>query len=300
MAIYVIGDVQGCYQTLRALLAQIKWSLDDELWCVGDLVNRGPQSLDVLRWVRAQRGRVKVTLGNHDLHLLACHAGATQGDGDTLDECLSSSDRGELMEWLRAQPVLYEDRGYAMVHAAINPRWSWREARQRAREVERGLQSQDGLELLAYHHPSRKNRAPLNTKNRATLNTGPPPQWIGDLEWFTRARMIDEEGHSREWYKGSPSTAESGLKPWFESYEIARKHRAFEYPQALYFGHWAALGLYRGESVFALDSGCIWGRYLSALRLDDGALFQHPTLERALIPKNQRSPVSVGVIESKS
>ena len=292
MAIYVVGDVQGCYQTLRALLAQIKWSLDDELWCVGDLVNRGPQSLEVLRWVRAQSARVKITLGNHDLHLLACHAGATQGYGDTLDECLSASDRDELMEWLRTQPVLYEDRGRAMVHAAINPRWSWREARQRAREIERGLRSQDGLELLAYHHPSRKNRAPMHTQ--------PTPQWIADLEWFTRARMIDEEGRSKEWYKGSPSTAEIGLEPWFEGYEIARKHRAFEYPQALYFGHWAALGLYRGESVFALDSGCIWGRYLSALRLDDGALFQHPTLERALIPKNQRTSTPVGVIESQS
>ncbi len=292
MSTYIIGDIQGCFETLSGLLRQIKWKSRDVIWCVGDLVNRGPHSLEVLRWAYTHRERVKVVLGNHDLHLLACYAGATQGYGDTLDECLSAPDLKDLMGWLQHQPLLYEETGVAMIHAGVNPSWSWREVRQRAKVAEDALQSEDGLSILASYHPNRKQALDHS------IPLDPSPSWIDDLSWFTRARMLTSTYTLDEHFKGSPIQAPRHLTPWYQVYERHRSLRAFEYPQMLYFGHWAALGIYRGEATFALDSGCIWGRYLSALRLEDGAIFQHPTLERALTPKNQRHTQS-HIIEIK-
>jgi bis(5'-nucleosyl)-tetraphosphatase (symmetrical) len=281
MATYVIGDIQGCARTLHALLEQLKLSTSDRLWCVGDLVNRGEGSLEVLRTLRSLGERARVVLGNHDLHLLACSAGAALERDDTLSECLTAPDAPELLSWLRAQPLLYQEGESAMVHAGIDPRWSWAEATERAREVEGVLQSPQGLELLARYHPSRKRRA------SADGGAEDLPRWVTDIAWFTRVRVVSAHGEVNERHKGGPSEVTGGAQPWFMLYEGRAPfdpHR----PKTLYFGHWAALGLRRGAQTFALDTGCIWGRYLTAVRVEDGAIFQQGLLEGALTASHQR------------
>ena len=151
MATYIVGDLQGCAESLKALLKRCRFGADDELWCVGDLVNRGPHSLEALELLYELGDRARVVLGNHDLHLLACSAGAERSRGDSLDEVLAHPQRERYLEWLRERPLLYEDeaRGVAMLHAGLNPEWSWAETRSRARRVERALQAKGGLEELA-------------------------------------------------------------------------------------------------------------------------------------------------------
>lgn len=282
MATYVIGDIQGCARTLHALLDQLALSEGDRLWCVGDLVNRGEGSLEVLRSLRALGERARVVLGNHDLHLLACSAGASLEKGDTLSECLSAPDAPELLAWLRAQPLLYQEGEVAMVHAGIDPRWSWAEATERARAVEVELRAPGGLELLARYHPSRKRQGPLPE------GLEPPPRWVSDLAWFTRVRVVGAHGEVNERHKGGPSEVTGGAQPWFVLYE-GRAPFDPQRPKTLYFGHWAALGLRRGAQTFALDTGCIWGRYLTAVRVEDGAIFQQGLLEGALTASHQRA-----------
>ncbi len=280
MSTYVIGDIQGCARTLHALLGQLNISGDDQLWCVGDLVNRGEGSLEVLRTLKGLGERARVVLGNHDLHLLACSAGAAQGKGDTLSECLAAPDAPELLSWLRARPLLHQEGELAMVHAGIDPRWSWAEAAERAREAERALQSADGLELLARYHPSRKSAALDGARDE-------PPRWVRDLAWFTRVRVVSATGEVDERHKGGPTDVTRGAQPWFTLYE-GRAPFDPARPKTLYFGHWAALGLRRGAQTFALDTGCIWGRYLTAARVEDGAIFQQAQLEGALVAHHQR------------
>lgn len=275
MATYVIGDIQGCAESLQALLVQCRFSEGDHLWCVGDLVNRGPYSLEVLEYLMSLGARAQVVLGNHDLHLLACHAGATPSRGDTLDAILSSPNRSSLMRWLSAQPLLYEEGEHAMLHAGLNPLWSWGEVRVRAHRAHARLMSDDGLEELASYHPSQQGAA-----DRAQ------PEWLSDLAWLTRVRFIcDDQVDER--LKGGPEEAGSNQRPWYELYERSLSEQAR--PERLFVGHWAALGLRVTPRLVSLDTGCIWGRYLTAMRLEDGALFMQSTLERALVPKHQRA-----------
>ncbi|MBM4290151.1 MAG: symmetrical bis(5'-nucleosyl)-tetraphosphatase [Deltaproteobacteria bacterium] len=283
MATYVIGDIQGCARTLQALLAQLSLSGDDQLWCVGDLVNRGAGSLEVLRALKGLGARARVVLGNHDLHLLACSAGAAQGEGDTLSECLAAPDAPELLGWLRAQPLLYQEGERAMVHAGINPRWSWAEATAHARAAEEALRAPGGLETLARYHPSRKR-----LRLHSDVDLEPPPAWVGDLAWFTRVRVVSASGEVDERHKGGPTEVTRGAQPWFMLYE-GRAPFDSARPRTLYFGHWAALGLRRGAQTCALDTGCIWGRYLTAMRAEDGAIFQQGLLEEALTASHQRA-----------
>lgn len=255
MATYAVGDVQGCFATLERLLARVGFDPGaDRLWLVGDLVNRGPRSLEVLRFARGLGDRAAVVLGNHDVHLLARAAGlARRKRFDTLDDVLAAPDRDELLGWLRARPLLHREAGHVMVHAGLLPGWTIDDAAARAREVEALLAAGD--------------LAPLLDRPRAT------PAAV-TLAAMTRLRVCTTDGEMEPKFKGPPEEAPAGTRPWFAV--PGRKSAG----TPIVFGHWATLGLrVRPGDFYALDSGCVWGGALTALRLDDGALFQEPAAD---------------------
>ena len=302
MSTYVIGDIHGCFESLQSLLSQIPLKNDDQLWCVGDLINRGPQSLQVLQWAKKNDSWVQVVLGNHELHFLACLFGATTASGDTLDELLNlpELERTHLSQWLRQQPILFESliagQHVAMVHAGLNSKWSWVETKRRAKTIELALQSDEGLLALAHAHPSRKRvKANISSgvnsdKQSKESSKALKAQWIQDLKWFTRVRTLDSEGRAVSWFKGNPKELPSHLSPWFEAYQSSWDS---SYPNMLYYGHWAAFGLQKGASYYGLDSACIWGQHLSAVRIEDGALFQVSNQSSGLTPKHLRKSLKV-------
>lgn len=259
MAIYAIGDVQGCYDELQQLLAQIRFNgRTDQLWMAGDLVNRGPKSLEVLRFVYSLGERAVTVLGNHDLHLLAVAAGLqSPSPADTLGPILAAPDREELLTWLRHRPLLYRDAelGITLIHAGLPPQWSIATAEACAKELEAVLQGPNWRDFLAHMYGDT------------------PTQWSNDLEgWerlraicncLTRLRYCDAEGRFFLKFKEAPGTQAEGLMPWFKvPNRVSQGER-------IVFGHWAALeiGTYE-EIVFAIDGGCVWGGQLVALRLD--------------------------------
>jgi bis(5'-nucleosyl)-tetraphosphatase (symmetrical) len=262
MSTYAIGDIQGCYDELRRLLDQIGFDpAADRLWLVGDLVNRGPQSAEVLRLLRGLGDSAISVLGNHDLHLLVVAAGVRKPHhSDTLDELLVAPDREELLDWLRRQRLMHADNGYAMVHAGLLPQWSIARALSLAREVETALQGPDHGEFLAQMYGNA------------------PAQWHDDLAGFdrlrvivnamTRLRVCTPEGVMEFSHKTAPEGAPAGYLPWFDI-----PHRASRDTPVL-FGHWAALGLTLRPDLIGLDSGCVWGRRLTAFRLEDRRVFQ--------------------------
>jgi bis(5'-nucleosyl)-tetraphosphatase (symmetrical) len=264
LATYAIGDVQGCFDELRALVDML--GLDragDRLWFVGDLVNRGPASLATLRFVRDLGDRAVVVLGNHDLHLLALAEGHVKGRGDdTLEEVLAAPDRAELLDWLRARPMIHADGSNVMVHAGLLPQWSIAAARSLAREVESEL------------------RGPGYSKFLATLYGSRPDRWSDDLRGpdrlrvivnaMTRLRFCSREGVMEFEAKGETARAPEGYLPWFDV--PGRKSAG----STIVCGHWSALGLRLAPGLLALDSGCVWGGQLSAIRLEDRRLFQIP------------------------
>jgi bis(5'-nucleosyl)-tetraphosphatase (symmetrical) len=260
MAVYAIGDVQGCYDELRVLLERIAYSSDrDRLWFVGDLVNRGPQSLEVLRFVRDLGDGAVTVLGNHDLHLLAAAAGARRVNPlDTFDEVLAAPDRETLVDWLRRRPLLHADDelGVVMIHAGLAPQWDLAQAQACAAEVEAVLRAGGYRSFLAAMYGGRPDlwRDDLRGIDRLRFS----------LNCFTRLRLCDRDGrlHLRE--KDSPWERDDGLVPWF-----AAPGRASAGTDIV-FGHWSTLGRYedRVNGVYALDSGCVWGGALTALRLD--------------------------------
>jgi bis(5'-nucleosyl)-tetraphosphatase (symmetrical) len=254
--------------TLERLLALINFSTGDELWLVGDLVNRGPRSLDVLRWARDHEGSLTCVLGNHDLHLLARAAGAAPAkQRDTLDEVLSAPDCDRLIDWLRHRPLVHLDRSYLLVHAGLHPRWTADEAARLGAEIERELRGPSWRAFLAQ------------------IGHGPPPRWSarlggGDrwraiLGYLVRARTLRTDGRIEHRFDGPPAMAPPGCVPWFAVPDPAwSTHTAV-------FGHWAALGLSKGPRHLGLDTGCVWGHALTAVRLDDGAVFQMRAVEPA-------------------
>jgi bis(5'-nucleosyl)-tetraphosphatase (symmetrical) len=270
MATFAIGDVHGCYDTLQALLRRIRFDRrNDRLWMVGDLVNRGPGSVAVLRWAAELDDRLTVVLGNHDLHLLARAMGVGQVKRrDTLEEVLEAHDAGDLLAWLRARPLLHQEDDHVLVHAGLFPAWSLGKAGRLAREVEGWLRG-DGAPRL------------VETAERKT-----PERWQGgQSDWdrartalagFAKLRTLQEDGRMCPDFSGLPADAPKGCIPWFAD-PARRSSGAF-----VIFGHWAALGLRLGDGIAALDTGCVWGRCLTALRLDDHKLFQEPAVERAL------------------
>lgn len=266
MATYVIGDVQGCFASLQQLGTRIGFDAEaDRLWFVGDLVNRGPRSLEVMRWVRSLGDRAVTVLGNHDLHLLARLEGVRgEGRRDTLDEVLDAPDRDELCDWLAHRPLLFQQSGFVMVHAGLLPQWCLVEAAELASEVERGLRSSSRGNLLGALYGSEPG-----TRWESSLSG--TARYKAIVGAFTRLRTCTKIGELCADYAGAPGGAPSGCRPWYEW-----EHDRVE---TVLFGHWAALGLYQGHGVVGLDTGCVWGRSLTAYRLEDGKIFQQPNID---------------------
>ena len=262
MTTWAIGDIHGCWKTLQALLVSINWdSSSDELWLVGDLVNRGPSSLEVLRWALSNGDNLTAVLGNHDLHLLARAMDITRAkDDDTLDEVLTAPDRDELMTWLRTRPLLHCAESYVLVHAGLVPGWDREEALQLAGEVEARLAGDGCAALLEMVYSRRRAawREDLEGEERAAAAAAV----------LTRTRMVDEAGRPRLKYQGAPGDAPAQWRPWFESSEVRRRGGT------VIFGHWALLGFHQVPDVICLDSGCVYGGHLTALCLDDGRVVQ--------------------------
>lgn len=266
MATWVLGDVHGRHAALERLLARLELDAErDRLWLVGDLVNRGPESLAVLRWARRAGERwgerLAVVLGNHDLKLLALAAGVAEpGPRDTLDEVLAAPDREELLGWLRRRPLLYRHGGDVLVHAGLLPSWTAARAETRAREAEAVLAGAGAPRLLADWRSGRPVDDPERERRRRTLAV---------LAGIRTCRRAGTRWELCKW-DGPPAGAPPGCLPWFEA--PGRESAGAR----IVCGHWAALGLYLEPRVKALDSGAAWGGRLTALRLDDGEVFQEP------------------------
>jgi bis(5'-nucleosyl)-tetraphosphatase (symmetrical) len=258
MAVYAIGDVQGCDAELGALLRKLNFSIDrDSLWFVGDLVNRGPESLKVLRRIRALGDAATVILGNHDLHLLAVfHGSAHLRSDDTLDQILAAPDRAALLEWLQFRPLLHENAAlnHCMVHAGFAPQWDLHQARQCAREFERALR-RDPEALFSRLYGDQPDRWDERLEGEERL------RFIANC--FTRLRYLDAQGRLALRAKGSPKKAQmKSLIPWFEA--PGARWRGCR----IVFGHWSTLGYFRNADVTGIDTGCVWGDRLTALQLD--------------------------------
>jgi bis(5'-nucleosyl)-tetraphosphatase (symmetrical) len=258
MPLYAIGDIQGCDAELGALLAAIDFSADrDRVWFVGDLVNRGPESLQVLRRIHALGDAAIAVLGNHDLHLLAAAHGCAKVRGeDTLDEILSAPDRDTLLNWLLHRPLLHEDpeMRLCLLHAGLSPQWDMATARACAREFERELRA-DPRRVFEQMYGDEPDRWDPNLSGAQRL------RFIANC--FTRLRFVDAEGRLALRAKGSPEKAhKKALLPWFDA--TGARWRG---PRVI-FGHWSTLGFFSNADVTSIDTGCVWGGSLTALRLD--------------------------------
>nr|WP_298172548.1 symmetrical bis(5'-nucleosyl)-tetraphosphatase [uncultured Pseudomonas sp.] len=273
MATYAVGDVQGCLQPLQCLLQRVAFDpAKDRLWLVGDLVNRGPQSLATLRFLYDIRDAVTCVLGNHDLHLLAAaHNIERLKKADTLQEILDAPDRDVLLDWLRRQKLLHYDseRKIALVHAGIPPQWTLQKALKRASEVEEVLRDDTRLPLFLdgmYGNEPAKWDKDLHGIARLRVITN----------YFTRMRFCKADGTLELKHKEDAASAPKGYAPWFS--HPRRKTRDLK----IIFGHWAALeGQCDEPGLFALDTGCIWGGAMTLLNIDSGEL------HRCECPKEQ-------------
>lgn len=266
MATYAIGDIQGCFEPLQTLLKKIDFNTDrDTLWLVGDLVNRGPASLETLRFCYTHRDNLVCVLGNHDLHLLAvAHQNSPAKRKDTLDEILQAPDRGVLLSWLQSCPLLHHDEQLSavLVHAGIAPCWSLPQAAAHAREVEAVLQSSDVASFFAQMYGNQPAGWDEHQQG--------PTRWRTITNYFTRMRLVKPDGSLDFSYKGPLDAVPDGLFPWFDAPE-----RKLIEPRII-FGHWAALkGLQGRDDVIGLDTGCVWGNALSAYCLEDGRWISH-------------------------
>ena len=259
MVTYAIGDVQGCFDELDELLGRIGFDRDrDRLWFVGDLVNRGPKSLEVLRFVRDLGERAVIVLGNHDLHLVTQHEGfERKRKEDTFEDVLGAPDAGELVDWLRTRPMMHVEGRYAMVHAGLLPQWTIEKSLSLAGEVERALQSENYRDFLANMYGSRPERWDDALAGWDRLRV--------IVNAMTRMRFCTDEGRME--FGSSGAEPPAGFRAWYEKRQDEN---------TLIFGHWSALGLKLTERVAGLDSGCVWGGALSALRLEDRWLVQVP------------------------
>ena len=254
---YAIGDLQGCLESLNNLL--IKLPEDCRLLFIGDLVNRGPQSLATLRRVKelAESGRARVVLGNHDLHLLACAAGhGKPSRKDTIGEILDAPDRDELIDWLRSQPLLIDTPNMIFVHAGIPPTWSLKRAKRLAKEAQDKLSGPKWKRYLKHMYGNDVYYAGIRggARRRAIFNG------------LTRMRFIDSNGLLEFACKGGPNAAPEGLLPWFE---LPRKVN-----KTICFGHWSLAGLQSSNNTVCIDTGALWGNKLTALNIETMELVQ--------------------------
>lgn len=266
MSIYAIGDVQGCYDELQDLLTLINFdSAKDRLWFAGDMVNRGPKSLQVLRFIKNLGQQQRVVLGNHDLHLLAVANGhRMQRNSDSLEAILAADDCDELLDWLRQQALLIEDEHYIMVHAGLAPQWNIATAKRCAAEVEAVLSGDSYVDLLADMYGDQPycwhDNLIGNERYRFILNA------------LTRIRFCDQKGCLNLSYKHEIGRQPKGLSPWFEQLH------PLNCQQKIIFGHWSALQeITSRDNVFAVDTGCYWGGRLTAMRLEDQRRFSVPS-----------------------
>lgn len=256
MAIYVIGDIQGCYDELQRLLNKINFTPGlDRLWFTGDLVNRGPKSLETIRFIKSLGDSAVVVLGNHDLHLLACFYGARKvHKKDTLDSILSAKDCGELLSWLRDRPLLHYQHGFCLVHAGLAPQWDLSLAQRCAVKVERMLRDPDKTPQFFEHmYGDNPNAWDENLEEWSMI------RFI--LNAFTRMRYCSQDGSIDVKYKGRPGSQPMELVPWFD--HPNRKSQNLN----ILFGHWSTLGIINKKGVYGLDTGCLWGGCLTALKL---------------------------------
>ncbi len=259
MATYAIGDVQGCFDELTALVRKIAFNpKSDHLWFAGDLVNRGPQSLETLRWVKSLGDVATAVLGNHDLHLLAAYAGIKPiNETDDLYSILQANDVEDLIDWLRHRPLMHYDSelDIAMVHAGLFPQWDIKKALSLAKEVEAALRSKKYKNFLHNMYGNKPDcwEETLDGWERLRIITN----------CLTRIRYCSDEGRMNFDDKGPSGTQSSGMHPWFEI--NSRKSRN----TTIVFGHWSTLGLHTGDNVIATDTGCLWGGSLTAVKIDD-------------------------------
>lgn len=259
MAQYAIGDLQGCYDPFRRLLDKIAFDPDhDTLWLTGDLVNRGPRSRKTLRYVKSLGDAAITVLGNHDLHLIALANGIEVSGShyESLRKILRKKGREELIDWLRSRPLAHFDEklNTLMVHAGVPPQWSVKKTLERAAEVESILRSDDHVDFLENMYGKKpdiwKGKLDGHKRTRYIVNA------------LTRMRMIDEEGRIDFTHTGPPEKARRGLVPWFDA-ENAKWHGT-----RIVFGHWSALGLIIEGDLISVDTGCVWGWELTAVRLN--------------------------------
>lgn len=263
MAVWAIGDLQGCYDATQRLLERIRFDpARDRLWFCGDLVNRGGESLETLRLVHSLRANSSIVLGNHDLSLIAIGERRPEEQrrvNPDLQRVVFADDARILLDWLRQQKLMHVDRelGWAMVHAGLLPRWSIDEAQSLAREVEARLQGNGFRKLLKTMYGNRPMWNPRLTgpeRHRAIINV------------FTRMRYCSPRGRIAFEEKGTPGTQSAGMYPWYESPERVPRELS------LVCGHWSTLGLMIGLGVHAIDTGAVWGGKLTALQLDSEEL----------------------------
>ncbi|MFO7581568.1 symmetrical bis(5'-nucleosyl)-tetraphosphatase [Guyparkeria sp.] len=264
MATYAIGDLQGCLDPLEALLERVAFDpARDRLWFVGDLVNRGPQSLEALRFVRELGDRAVTVLGNHDIHLLGCHYGTRKARGrDTLAPILAADDRDELLDWLRRRPLIHHDPelDWTLVHAGIAPAWTLAQAIEEARAAEASMAGDEPTGFFRDIFGNQSDRwdeaaAPVD-RQRFAINA------------FTRMRYCHPDGRMDFDEKRPPEKADPSLLPWFAMPGRPTADRR------IVFGHWSTLGpAMSRHNTWGIDQGCLWGRQLTALRLEDERLF---------------------------
>jgi bis(5'-nucleosyl)-tetraphosphatase (symmetrical) len=262
MTTYAIGDIQGCYQTFLTLLNCLQFnSSKDRLWFVGDIINRGTGSLDMLRWCYQNREKIQIVLGNHDLHTIAvAHKVKQPHRSDTISTVLHADDCETLLTWLRMQPLIIHEMGYTMVHAGILPSWNLEQAIGYAQEVEAYLQGNDYIAFLNVMY----GNTPVYWNEK--IDGLERLRFITNV--FTRMRVCDSRNGLEFEFKGELSQVPDGYTPWFSM--LNRK--TIQNP--IIFGHWSALGLRQQNNVFALDTGCLWGRKLTAMSLETKEIFQ--------------------------
>ncbi|GAV20282.1 bis(5'-nucleosyl)-tetraphosphatase [Mariprofundus micogutta] len=257
MAVYAVGDIQGCYNSLKKLLKKVKFDASsDTLWCVGDLVNRGPDSLKTLRFLKSLGDSCICVLGNHDLHLLELAAGGLKYRRDSLEDVLDAEDCDELIQWLRFRPILYHDETmqWTMVHAGLHPNWSLKKARKRARKIEAQLQGNEWKEFCRQLHHV---KFPIREPKKAD-----PTRLLFATAVFTRTRYCTSDGLFN-WDVRTGESSNYRDRAWY-----AHKRAKWHKQTHVVYGHWAAKGLVKDQAhVLGLDTGCVWGNRMTLAKL---------------------------------
>jgi bis(5'-nucleosyl)-tetraphosphatase (symmetrical) len=266
MATYIIGDIHGCYLTLKRLLTRVEFTPgEDRLWLVGDLVNRGPRSLEVLQWCHDHRAFITAVLGNHDLHLMAELIGAVRSrrKNRALATLVQHADAPMLVDWVRSFPLLHEEDEHILVHAGLWVGWSLAEHRRRAARLEEQLRGERWAEWVELSFAERGPQPGM--VDRDSEHPGPVLSVLTRMRALSRANyMLDHE------FKEDLRRMPNALLPWFAVWPRTSTG------SRVYFGHWAALGVRSGPGWQSLDSGCAWGGSLTALCLETGTLYAEP------------------------